>query len=74
MEYFTFILGLIVGGLIVLIFHHRITASGELLIDHTDPEKDIYRINVNNLDDLSKKKRVILKVDNNAKLRYTSRK
>ena len=43
MEYFTFILGLIVGSLIVLIFHHRITASGELLIDHTDPEKDIYR-------------------------------
>ena len=74
MEYFAFILGLIIGGLIVLIFHHRITVSGELLIDHTDPEKDIYRINVNNLDDLSKKKRVILKVDNNAKLRYTSRK
>ena len=74
MEYFAFILGLIIGGLIVLIFHHRITTSGELLIDHTDPEKDIYRINVNNLDDLSKKKQVILKVDNNAKLRYTSRK
>ena len=74
MEYFAFILGLIIGGLIVLIFQHRITTSGELLIDHTDPEKDIYRINVNNLDDLSKKKQVILKVDNNAKLRYTSRK
>lgn len=74
MEYFAFILGLIIGGLIVLIFHHRITASGELLIDHTDPEKDIYRINVNDLDDLSNKKRVILKVNNNAKLRYTSRK
>ena len=74
MEYFAFILGLIIGGLIVLIFHHRITASGELLIDHTDPEKDIYRINVNDLDDLSKKKRVILKVNNNAKFRYTSRK
>ena len=74
MEYFAFILGLIIGSLIVLIFQHCITASGELLIDHTDPEKDIYRINVNNLDDLSKKKRVILKVDNNAKLRYTSRK
>ena len=74
MEYFTFILGLIVGSLIVLIFYHRIAASGELLIDHTDPEKDIYRINVNNLDDLSKKKRVILKVDNNARLRHISQK
>lgn len=74
MEYFTFILGLIIGGLIVLIFHHRIAASGELLIDHTDPEKDIYRINVNNLDDLSKKKQVILKVDNNARLRHISQK
>lgn len=74
MEYLTFILGLIVGSLIVLIFYHRIAASGELLIDHTDPEKDIYRINVNNLDDLSKKKRVILKVDNNARLRHISQK
>ena len=53
MEYFAFILGLAIGSLIVLIFQYRVTASGELLIDHTDPEKDIYRINVNNLDDLS---------------------
>ena len=74
MEYFTFILGLIIGGLIVLIFHHRITASGELLIDHKEKKKDIYRINVNNLDDLSKKKQVILKVDNNARLRHISQK
>lgn len=74
MEYFAFILGLIIGSLIVLIFHRRITASGELLIDHTDPEKDIYRINIDNLDDLSKKKQVILKVDNNARLRHISQK
>ena len=56
------------------IIFYIINKVGTLKIDHSDPEKDIYRINVNNLDDLSKKKQVVLKVNNNAKLRYISRK
>lgn len=44
------------------------SASGTLRIDHSNPEKDIYRLEIDNLDDLSKKKRVILKIDHNANL------
>ena len=68
MEYFMLALGLIVGSLVVLIYYRCVTISGVLPIDHSDPDKDIYQINLNSLDDLAKKKRVVLKVDNNAKL------
>ena len=68
MEYFMLVLGLIIGSLVVLIYYRCVTISGVLQIDHSDPDKDIYQINLNSLDDLAKKKRVVLKVDNNAKL------
>lgn len=68
MEYLMLALGLIIGGLVVLIYYRCVTISGVLQIDHSDPDKDIYQINLNSLDDLAKKKRVVLKVDNNAKL------
>lgn len=41
---------------------------GTLRIDHSDPEKDIYRFEIDDLDALSKKKKVILAVDNDADL------
>lgn len=68
MEYLMLALGLIIGSLVVLIYYRCVTISGVLQIDHSDPDKDIYQINLNSLDDLAKKKRVVLKVDNNAKL------
>lgn len=68
MKYFTFILGVLIGSLVVLIYYRCVTISGVLRIDHSNPDKDIYQINLNSLDDLAKKKRVALKVDNNAKL------
>ena len=45
------------------------TEKGVMLIDHSDPERDRYLFDLgNNLDKLSKKKRIILKVDNDADL------
>lgn len=46
------------------------SVQGTLRIDHSDPEKDVYRLEISNLDlnDLSKKKKITLKVDNNADL------
>lgn len=41
---------------------------GVLRIDHTNPERDVYRFEIDNIDKLSKKKRIILTVDNKAKL------
>lgn len=43
------------------------TEKGVMLIDHSDPEKDICRIDLNNKLD-RKTKKFILKIDHNAKL------
>lgn len=63
-----FILGGILGVVITCIVFRVQTTSGVLKIDHSNPEKDIYRFDITDLDSLSKKTRVILKVDNNASL------
>lgn len=42
--------------------------AGTLRIDRSNPSKDIYRIDINDLDKLAKKSRIVLKVDNNADL------
>lgn len=58
-----------IGGCIIygLLSWFR-SASGTLRIDRSDPEKDIYRIDIDDLDKLAKKKQVVLKVDPNADL------
>lgn len=66
-----FVLGIIVAfvfGLIMDILEHLRTARGMLRIDHSNPEKDVYRIEIDDLDDLAKKSRVVLKVDHDAYL------
>ena len=44
------------------------SASGTLRIDHSNPLKDIYRLEIDDLDKLTRKTRVVLKVDHNADL------
>lgn len=70
MEYlFAVVIGVLVGSIISnIIFSIRYWKAGTLRIDHSNPEKDVYRIEIDDLDGLSKKKHVILKVDNNANL------
>lgn len=62
--YFT--LGLIVESIIYTILKIRATV-GTMRIDRRS-EKDVYRLEINDLDGLSKKKYIILRVDNNADL------
>ena len=62
-----FFCGLIVG-VIVSIICIRISKAGILRIDHFSSEKDIYRFEISNLDSLSDKKYIILKLDNDADL------
>lgn len=50
----------------LIFFYHK--PSGTLRIDHSNPEKDIYRLEVNDLESISKMKQIILKVDNDAHL------
>ena len=61
------VVSVITCAVVTYLYWHR-KASGKLYIDHTNPEKDIYRIAINDLDKLSKKKRIVLYVDNNAHL------
>ena len=69
MEYlFWSALGVIVGSIVTNIIWFIRSASGCLRIDHSNPEKDVYRFEVNDIDSLSKKRQIILKIDNHANL------
>lgn len=66
---FLYWLGMVIGCLITnLIFLIRYHAAGTLRIDHSNPEKDVYRFEIDRFDKLSKKHRIVLKVDNHADL------
>lgn len=65
MEFVYLVAGVFAGIILTYIFNKPV---GTLMIDHSNPVKDVYRFNIENLDSLSKKKRVVLTVDNNADL------
>lgn len=63
-----FLLGILVGMVVnILILRFR-KPDGVLKIDRSNPEKDIYRFEIDNLEKLTKKNRVALKIDNHAYL------
>ena len=70
--YLWLVVGIIVGMIVALvfsaIFRRLRTACGTLKIDRSNPEKDVYRLDIGDLDKLSNKKRVVLTVDNHADL------
>lgn len=69
MEYLIgYILGVITYAIVATIYDCFRYGWGTLKIDHSNPEKDVYRIDIEDLDKLDKKKRVILKVDHQADL------
>lgn len=58
--------GVLVGLIIGVVSHFTRRVEGTLRIDHTNPEKDLYRFDIEDLDGLSRKKKILLKVDNDA--------
>lgn len=66
MDYLIIFASCFVSSIVTMIFMYLTSARGTLRIDHSNPEKDVYRIEIDNLEDLSRKKRVILDVDNSA--------
>lgn len=48
----------------------RLRNDGVLRIDQSNPGKDVYRFDINNLDGLSKKKILVIRVDNKADLSH----
>lgn len=64
-----FWLGFVVGAVLMFLYFRATSkTSGTLRIDRTNPDKDIFRFDVDDLDSLANKKKINLKVDNNAKL------
>ena len=66
MDYLILFVCSFVSSIVTMIVMYLTSSRGTLRIDHSNPEKDVYRIEINDLEDLSRKKRVILDVDNSA--------
>ena len=66
MDYLILFVCSFVSSIVTMIVMYLTSARGTLRIDQTKKKKDVYRIEINNLEDLSRKKRVILDVDNSA--------
>ena len=63
-----YLAGFFTGGAVAsCILYSKI--DGALKIDHSDSKKDVYRIEIGDLDVLPHKKHIILKVENDANLR-----
>ena len=58
------IVGVLIGVIIGLIIEALKTSVGTLIIDETDPNTDVYRIEIDDLDKLANKKRMVLKIHN----------
>ncbi len=63
-----YLLGTINGVILSYIAYTTFGCYGILKIDHNNPGKDVYRLELKELDDLPKQKYIVLKVDNNADL------
>ena len=62
-----YLAGFLTGGAFAsCILYSKI--DGALKIDHSDSKKDVYRIEIGDLDVLPHKKHIILKVENDANL------
>ena len=62
-----YLIGLLAGVIVTLLVQRMFTKRGYLRIDHSNPEKDVYRFEVDDLVDTSVR-RFVLKVDHKADL------
>ena len=63
-----YLAGFLTGGAVATcVLYSKI--DGILKIDHSDSKKDVYRIEIGDLDILPHKKHIVLKVENDANLR-----
>lgn len=62
------VFGGVVGFALTLSISRLKKPDGILRIDHSNPEKDMYRFEIDEIDKLSQKKHIRLKVDNEADL------
>ena len=63
-----FIMGTVFGSIITNIIYLRERTYGTLRIDHSNPNKDLYRFEIDDIEKLSAKENLVLKIDNSANL------
>lgn len=70
MEYLvlSFVVGMVLGGFIANFVINRLAAKAVLRIDHSNLEKDIYRLDLDRIVDLDERSHLLLKIDHNANL------
>ena len=64
-SYLIFSLGIIIGSIMTRLILQVSSAKAVLRIDHSNPEKDIYRLDLNNVCSTNKKI-LLLKIDHRA--------
>ena len=62
------LIGVTIGVILTQIINYLWSAHGTLKIDHSDSNKDVYRLVIDDLEELSKKSYVFLEIDHNADL------
>ena len=67
---FWFVLGAFVSALGSCIIDRIRSARGVLRVDHSNPQKDLYLFEIDDIEKINKKKYVNLKIDHNAKLSH----
>lgn len=55
--------GILIGSIIEKILFVKNNRFGKLIINETDPEKDIYNLEVNDITGVSSKKYIVLEVE-----------
>ena len=65
-----FIVGILIGMVIATIIYNVCKTAGVLKIDRTNSDKDIYRIEIDDLSRLDHESRIILKIDHDADLSH----
>lgn len=68
MDWLLVFLVVLISNVATLLIALRHDGAGVLRIDHSNPEKDMYRFEIDDLENLSKKRRIVLKIDHNADL------
>ena len=68
MEFWIGVLCAAIGMAIYRFLCNKFFTDGTIKIDSTNLEKDVYRLEINDLDSLKKKKRIVLRIDHHADL------
>lgn len=66
--YLAFLIGVVFGSIVTNILWSIQSARGTLKIDPSNPERDVYRIEIDDLDILPKRRKLVCKIEHNVDL------